>query len=89
MYRAETALANTIKQYMAKPAEARALMAQIFKTDADFKVDNKKGTLEINVHHLSTNRDNKALGKLCKELNDTQTHFPGTNLRMIYKLVSK
>jgi chromosome segregation ATPase len=89
VYRAETALANTIKQYMAKPAEARALMAQIFKTDADFKVDNKKDTLEINVHHLATNRDNKALSKLCKELIDTQTHFPGTNLRLIYKLVSK
>lgn len=89
VYRAETALANTIKQYMAKPAEARALMAQIFKTDADFKVDNKKETLEVNVHHLATNRDNKALSKLCKELSDTQTHFPGTNLRLIYKLVSK
>jgi len=88
-YRAETALANTIKQYMAKPAEARALMAQILKTDADFKVDSNKETLEINVHHLSTNRDNKALSKLCKELNETRTHFPGTNLRLIYKLVSK
>ena len=89
VYRAETALANTIKQYMAKPAEARTLIAQILKTDADFKVDNKKETLEINIHHLSTNRDNKALKKLCKKLNETRTHFPGTNLRLIYKLVSK
>jgi len=89
VYRAETALANTIKQYMAKPAEARTLIAQILKTDADFKVDNKKEILEINIHHLSTNRDNKALKKLCKKLNETRTHFPGTNLRLIYKLVSK
>jgi chromosome segregation ATPase len=89
VYRAEIALVNTIKQYMAKPAEAHSLIAQILKTDADFKVDNKKKTLEINVHHLSTNRDNTALGKLCKELNETRTHFPGTNLRLIYKLVSK
>jgi len=87
-YRAETALANTIKQYMAKPAEARALLQQIFKSDADFHVDNHNNTMEIRIHYLSTNRDSKVLKKLCKFLNKTETVFPNTNLRIIYKLVS-
>ena len=88
-YRAETALANTIKKYMAKPTEARALITQIFKTDADFNVDNENEILEVNIHYLSTNRDNKALEKLCVDLNETRTVFPCSNLRMVYKLVSK
>ncbi len=88
VYRAETALANTIKQYMAKPAEARSLINQIFKSDADFDVDYHKKTLEIRIHHLSTNRDSRALKKLCQYLNETKTIFPDTNLRLIYKLVS-
>ena len=87
-YRAETGLANTIKQYMAKPAEARALLQQIFKSDADFYVDNQNKTLEIRIHHLSTNRDSKALKKLCQFLNQTETIFPNTDLRLVYKLVS-
>lgn len=87
-YRAETALANTIKQYMTKPAEARTLMNQIFKSDADFYVDSQNNTLQIRIHHLSTNRDSRALAKLCKDLNDTETIFPNTNLRLIYKLIS-
>ena len=87
-YQAETALANTIKQYMAKPAEARILTQQIFKSDADFYIDNHNKTLEIRIHHLSTNRDSRALKKLCQFLNQTETIFPNTNLRLIYKLVS-
>jgi hypothetical protein len=89
VYRAEVALANSIKPYTGKPKEARSLITQILKTDADFKVDQCNKILEINLHHLSTKRDNMALGKLCKELNETQTIFPGTNLRLIYNLVSR
>ena len=33
-YRGETSLANTIKQFMAKPAEARSLLRQIFSSIA-------------------------------------------------------
>lgn len=87
-YRSETALANTLKQYMAKPAEARTLLQQIFMSDADFYVDNHNKTLEIRIHHLSTNRDSRALIKLCQYLNQTETTFPNTDLRLIYKLVS-
>ncbi len=31
---------------------------------------------------------NKIVLKLCKQLNETETAFPGTERRLIYKLVS-
>ena len=74
---------------MAKPAEARALLQQIFMSDADFFVDNNKKVLEVRIHHLSTKRDTRALNKLCRDLNETETVFPASDLRMVYKLVSK
>ncbi len=87
-YRGETSLANTIKQFMAKPAEARSLLRQIFSSDADFHIDRDKKTIEVTIHHLSTKRDNIALRKLCKELNQTETIFPDTDLTLVYKTVS-
>jgi len=87
-YRAETALANTINKYMAKPAEARSLLRQVFQSTADLNVNYDKNTLEVSIHHLSTNRDSKALKKLCADLNETKTLFPDTNLTLVYKLVS-
>jgi len=88
VYRAETAMANTIKHYMAKPAQARTLITQIMKSNADFYVDNNNETIEIRIHHLSTNRNNMALKKLCTDLTQTETTFPNTNMRLVYKLVS-
>ncbi len=87
-FRAETALANTIKQHMAKPAQARSLLQQIFMSDADFYIDNQNNTLQIKIHNLATNRDNISLKKLCQFLNETETIFPNTNLKLVYKLVS-
>ena len=87
-YRAETALANTIKKFMAKPAEARSLLCQIFSSDADFCIDKDKHTIEVTIHHLSTKRENVALQKLCSELNQTETVFPDTNLTLVLKTVT-
>jgi len=50
--------------------------------------DSKAGTLTVEVHSLSTPRDNAALEHLCAELTDTETKYPGTDLRLIYKKVS-
>ena len=88
IYRAETSLANTIKKFMAKPAEARSLLRQIFSSDADFYIDRDKHTIEVTIHHLSTKRENVALQKICKELNQTETVFPDTNLTLVLKTVS-
>jgi len=87
-YRAETAMANIIKLKMSHPDEARILLKQIYKTDANIYPDHSKNILTVELHRMTYWKDDKIVQKLCDELNDTKTIFPGTDLTVFYKLVS-
>ncbi len=87
-YRAETALSITIKQFMSHEDESRLLLKQIYKTDANLKVDKEKKRLIVEIHKLAHWKDDKILEKLCELMNQTETKFPETNLVLFYKTVS-
>ena len=87
-YRAETALANLIKPYMTDKREARSLLRQIFASEADLKPDEENKTLTVSLHNLTNPVSDRIVRNLCQELNATKTIFPGSNLRLVYKLVS-
>ncbi len=87
-YRAETAMANMIKPHMSHPDEARKLLQQVYKTDANIWVDKNHKKLCIELHRLSYWKDDKIIQNLCDELNQTDTVFPGTDLSIFFKLVS-
>ena len=89
-YRAETALAQTLAEsiHARHRDEARGLAQQIMATEANLRPDPEAGTLTVEIHSLSTPRANAALENLCAELTETQTIYPGTKLRLIYKMVS-
>lgn len=65
--------------------EKRKLIKQLFNTPADIISDEKEQTLTIRIRSLSAPRYNKAINELCKILNQIETVFPGTELRMIFK----
>ena len=50
--------------------------------------DPQAKTLTITLHSLATPKNNAAIAYLCTELNASQTHYPGTDLLMIFKSVS-
>jgi len=87
-YRAETAMAQVLKEKMSRNDDARSLLRAIYRTEADLVPDNEKGTLTVRLHHLANCSGDEAVRHLCDELNATDTVFPGTNLRMFYELVS-
>jgi len=87
-YRAETALAMSLRQHMARTDDARALLREIFGTAADLCPDESAGTLTVNLHHLSNAGSDRLATKMAEELNATETIFPGTKLKMVFKLVS-
>lgn len=85
-YRAETALAEMVTPFFYKEkAEKRMLIKQLFTTPADLIPSEKEKTLTIKLASLSAPRYNEAITQLCTELNQTETIFPGTDLRMIFK----
>ena len=87
-YRAETALAETLREKMARRDDARALLRQIFDTEIDLVPDPEARTLTVYLHHLTQAAHDAAAGYLCEELTATETVFPGTELRMVYKMGS-
>lgn len=89
-YRAETSMYHLIKSLMNvhHRDEGRKLLQQIYASDADIIPDYKNQTLTVNLHNLNYKKDDKIVQHLCEKLNETETQFPGTNLTLIYKLVS-
>jgi hypothetical protein len=85
-YRAETSIVNQLDDCYSKAKdEGRMLVKEIVKTDADLQPDYEKQTLTVKLHSLSTPRANRAVEQLCNLFNETETIFPGTNLRLIYQ----
>ena len=87
-YRAETAMANSLREHLKRPDEARRLLRALYTTEADLLPDPDAGTLTVRLHHSANAATDRVIEKLCEELNATQTLFPRTNLRLVLKLGS-
>ena len=87
-YRAESSLASLLREHLSRFDDARALLRQIFQTEADLVPDLATNTLTVRLHHLTQAAHDQAIEQLLTELNATQTVFPGTNLTLVFKLGS-
>lgn len=90
-YRAETALAQLVREHLNAhhEDEARAFVRDIHTTEANLVPDREAGTLTVELHSLATPKANEILRHLCVELNATETVYPDTTLRLIFKSVSE
>jgi hypothetical protein len=88
-YRAESSMASLLREHMARGGDdARALLRQIFQTEADLTPDLAANTLTVRLHHLTQAAHDQAIEQLLADLNATQTVFPGTQLTLVFKLGS-
>jgi len=87
-YRAETAMAQMARETMRRPDDARSLLRGLYSTEADLLPDENAGTLTVRVHHQANHCADEVIRHFCNELNQTETIFPGTKLRLVYELVS-
>jgi hypothetical protein len=89
-YRAETAMYNLIKRQLGQhhQDEGRKLLQQVYTSDADIIPDYSNKTLTVKLHNFNNKKEDKVVQYLCEKLNETETEYPGTDLRIIYKLVS-
>jgi predicted nucleic acid-binding Zn-ribbon protein len=87
-YRAETSMASLLREHLARGDDARALLRQIFVTEADLTPDLVASTLTVRLHHLTQAAHDQAIEKLLAELTATKTVFPGSNFILIFELGS-
>jgi hypothetical protein len=88
-YRAEIALYALLPEfYRDAKKDGRQILKEIFTSCADIIPDYQKKRLYVRVHTLSTPRANAMTKKLCTVINETNTIFPMTNLKIVYEMVA-
>lgn len=69
-------------------SDARALIRDLLRSDADINPEEGPGVLEVRLHTLANPRSNRAIQHLLDHLNAAECVYPGTNLRLTYTLSS-
>ena len=85
-YRSETAMANILRDQLSNPDQARSVLRDLLRSDADIIPDPDTKTLTIRLHSMSTQRFNRAVEHLIESLNDAECTYPGTDYRLVYQL---
>jgi hypothetical protein len=87
-YRAETAMANIVREELTRQDDARALIRDLCRCEADILPDLEAKTLTVRVHNFANPRSNRAIEHLLQNLNDAAFNYPGTNLRLSFCMPS-
>ena len=87
-YRAETAMVSIVREVLSREDDARALIRELCRCEADILPDIGNGLLTIQIHHMANPRSNRAIEHLLNNLNDAAFNYPGTNLRLLYRMIS-
>ena len=86
-YRAESALAGEARETLARSDDARALLRRLFLTPANLRPDYAAQTLTVELHRFGSPLQDATIAQLCATLTATETCFPTTNLRLVYRQV--
>jgi len=84
-YRAETIMTDLLRSNTITTTNARSILQDLFTTTADILPDHEKKELHVRLHGASTPATNQAIAHLLKEINQTETVFPGTELTMVFE----
>ncbi|MGH9092813.1 MAG: putative transposase, partial [Acidimicrobiales bacterium] len=84
-YNTTSALARLVApHYKRADDEARMLLSEAFRSPADLEVIGDD--LHVRINTLSAPRHSRAIEGLCRQLNTTETLYPGTKLRLVYSV---
>jgi len=87
-YRAETALAALARTELSSPEQARSMLNALFRTSANLRPDTVRKELQVVLHPLAEPRLNRMAEAMLVHLNDAEFIYPGTELRMVYKMLA-
>jgi hypothetical protein len=86
-YNAQSAMARALApHYRRADDEANSLLREAFRASGD--IEAVGDCLHVRLEDLSAPRRTRAIAALCNELNETETLYPGTELRLVYSVKS-
>ena len=83
-YRAETALVQLARETLKRTDDGRSFVRGLMNTTINLYPDLVRGELRIELQGQANPIHDDAVAALCAELNATETHYPGTKLRLNY-----
>ncbi len=83
-YRAETALVQLARETLKRTDDARSFVRGLMNTTINLRPDLARGELRVELQGQANPIHDAAVTALCTELNTTETHYPGTKLRLNY-----
>jgi len=87
-YRAESALAALARSELPGHEAARSMVKALFSTAADLRPDPQRKELHILLHPLAEPRLNRMAEAVLVSLNEAEFSYPGTDLRMVYQMLT-
>lgn len=89
-YRSEIAMTNIIipELTLYDRDTGRDIIKNIFQASADIYPDNKNKKLRVCLHHTNNAKTDKIVTSLMLHLNQSETIFPGSELKLFYEFVS-
>ena len=88
-YRAETAMASLVRESLARADDARSLLRDLFRSEADILPDVEQQILRVQVHPMSNPRSDRAIAHLLEHLNAAEFTYPGTSLKLVYSIAGQ
>jgi len=85
-YRSETAMVRILREKLARKDDARPLLQELFRREADLEPDLGAKVLNVRVHPFGNKRWNHAISHLLEQLNEVGTEIPGCDLKIQYCL---
>jgi hypothetical protein len=86
-YRAETAMVPLLMSETVDSSDARAILQAICLTEADILPEPQHERLRVQVHRSACPVTDNHRQRLFDLLNQTETRYPGTPLRLVYEMV--
>ena len=86
-YRTETSLVGIVREALSREDDARVLLQDLFRQEADLHPDESRGQLEVRIHPFSNPRSNHAIEHLLRQLNAAEMKYPATKLTLTYSLI--
>lgn len=83
-YRAESALVHIARESLARTDDARSFVRSLLQSSVNLRPDKARGVLRIELHGQANPLHDQLAARLCAELNTTETHYPGSSLRLEY-----
>jgi hypothetical protein len=83
-YRAETALVQIARETLCRHDDARSFVRSLFASSVNLRPDPAQGELHVQIHGQANPIHDATLAAMCRELNNAEILYPGTNLRLVY-----